>query len=110
MPLWQRLHGDQIRIEPVRNWHHKPCVYVGPGGSGTDRIYSLVPYGSTHEGDPIWNRTVPVLNQVLCKQCTPTIVDPIPNGSGHIRSRVLKHSLKSEIFRLLHHLISQHHN
>ena len=31
--------------------------------SGTDRIYCLVPNGSTYEGDPIWNRSVPVSNR-----------------------------------------------
>ena len=40
----------------------KPCIYTGNGGSGTDRIY-LVPNGSTYEGDPVWNCTVPVLNR-----------------------------------------------
>ena len=29
-------------------------------GSGTDRICYLVPNGSAYEGDPMWNRTVPV--------------------------------------------------
>ena len=27
---------------------------------GTDRICYLVPNGSIYEGDPMWNRTVPV--------------------------------------------------
>ena len=31
----------------------KPCVYSGPGESGTNRIRYLVPNGSTYEGDPI---------------------------------------------------------
>ena len=39
---------------------HKPCVYMGPGGSGTDQICYLVPNGSTYEGDPMWNHTIPV--------------------------------------------------
>ena len=43
--LWQRLH-----------WTGS----VWPGGSGTNRICYLVPNGSTYEGDPMWNRTVPV--------------------------------------------------
>ena len=54
-----------------------------------DRICYLVPDGSTYEGDPIWNRTVPVFVVVPCKQGEiRTTVDPIPNGSEHIRSRV----------------------
>ena len=43
-----------------------PCVYTGPGGSGTDRIGSDLLSGtkwSTYEGDPMWNRTVPVQNR-----------------------------------------------
>ena len=56
----QRLHG----IGSVWNRYEidtdKPCFYTGPGGSGTDRICYLVPNGSTYEGDPLWNRTVPV--------------------------------------------------
>ena len=35
-------------------------AYTGPGGSGTDRIFFLVPNRSTYEADPMWNRTVPV--------------------------------------------------
>ena len=61
----------------------KSCVYMGPGGSGMDRICYLVPNGSTYEGDPMWNRTVQVLNRSRVSR-----VDPIPNGSEHIRSRV----------------------
>ena len=57
--------------------------YTGPGGSGTDRICYLVPNGSTYEGDPMWNRTVPVQNRSNVNR-----VDPIPNGSEHIRSSV----------------------
>ena len=59
----QRLQGTVS----VWNWYEigadKPCVYTGPGGSGTDRICCLVQNGSTYEGDPIWNRTVPVANR-----------------------------------------------
>ena len=67
----------------------RPCVYMGPGGpggSGTDRICYLVPNGSTYEGDPIWNPTVPVSNQSRVNRVDPYLVDPIPNGSEHIRS------------------------
>ena len=58
--LRQRLHGTGS----ILNWYEigtdNPCVYTGPGGSGTDRICYLVPNGSIYEGDPMWNRTVPV--------------------------------------------------
>ena len=54
----------------------KPCVYTGSGGSGTDRICYLVPNGSTYEGDPIWNRTVPVSNRSRANR-----VDPYHSGS-----------------------------
>ena len=69
----ERLHGTG----PVWNRHEigtdKPCVYTGPGGSGTDRICFLVPNGPTYEGDPMWNRTVPVWNRSRVNR-----VDPIP--------------------------------
>ena len=55
----QHLHGTRS----VWNWYEigvdKPCVHMGPGGSGMDQICYLVPNGSTYEGDPIWNHTVP---------------------------------------------------
>ena len=54
----------------------KPCVYTGPGGSSTDRVCYLVPNGSTYEGDPIWDRTVPVENQSRVNR-----VDPYQDGS-----------------------------
>ena len=38
----------------------KPCVYTGLSGCRTGRICYLVPNGPTYEGDPMWNRTVPV--------------------------------------------------
>ena len=76
MTLRQRLHGTGS----VWNWHEistdKPCVYTGPGGSGTDRICYLVPNGSTYEGDLIWNRTVPVSNRSRVNR-----VDPYHSGS-----------------------------
>ena len=56
----QHLH----RTGSIWNRHEigtdKPCVYAGPGGSGTDRICYLVPNASTYEGDPMGNHTVPV--------------------------------------------------
>ena len=61
----------------------KPCVYTGPGGFGMVWICYLVPNGSTYEGYPIWNRTVPVSNRSSVNR-----VDPIQNGSEHIRSCV----------------------
>ena len=57
----------------------KPCVYTGPGGSGTDGIRYLVPNGSTYEGDPMWNHSISVQNRSGVNR-----VDPIPNGSEHI--------------------------
>ena len=54
----------------------KPCVYTEPGGSVTDRICYLIPNGSTREGDPVWNRTVPVSNSSRVNR-----VDPYQSGS-----------------------------
>ena len=54
----QRLHGTGSVWNPYEIGTDKPCVYTGPGGSGTDRICYLVPNGSTYEGNPIWNPTV----------------------------------------------------
>ena len=74
--LRHRLHWNGS----VWNWHEigtdKLCVYTGPGRSGTDRIRYLVPNGSTYEGDPIWNRTVPVSNWSCVNR-----VDPYHSGS-----------------------------
>ena len=58
--LRQRLHGTGSVWNRYEIGTDKPCVYTRPGGSGTDRICYLVPNGSTYEGDPMWNRTVPV--------------------------------------------------
>ena len=56
--LRQSLHGTVWNRYEIGK--DKPSAYTGPGGSGTDRICYLVPNGSTYEGDPMWNRTVPV--------------------------------------------------
>ena len=56
----QRLHGTESVWNRYEIGMDKPCVYTGPGGSGRDRIRYLVPIRSTYEGDPVWNRTVPV--------------------------------------------------
>ena len=53
-----------------------------------DQICYLAPNGFTYERDPIWNRTVPVLNRSRVNRVVGTILDPIPNGSEYIRSRV----------------------
>ena len=61
---------------------------MGPAGSdllsGTN--------GSTYEGHPIWNGTVPVSNRSRVNRVHPywirTMVKPIPNGFDHIRSRL----------------------
>ena len=55
----QRLHGTGSVWDRYEIGTDKPCVYTGPGGSGTDRICYLVPDESTYKGDPMWNRTVP---------------------------------------------------
>ena len=79
----QHLHGTGSVWNRYEIGTDKPCVYTGTGKSGTDRICYLVPNGSTYEGDPMWNRTVPVYNWSRVNR-----VDPIPNGFEHIRSRV----------------------
>ena len=56
----QRLHGTGSVWNRYEIGTDKPCVCTGPDGSGTDRICYLVPNGFTNEGDPVWNRTVPV--------------------------------------------------
>ena len=58
--LRQRLHGTGSVWNRYEIGTDKPCIYTGPGGSGTDRICYLVPNESTYESDPMWNRTVPV--------------------------------------------------
>ena len=82
--LRQRLHGTGSIWNRYEIGKDKPCVYTGPGGSGTDRICYLVPNGSTYKGDPIWNRTVPVVQGPVQTEWIRTTVDPIPNGSEHI--------------------------
>ena len=56
----QRFHGSGSFWNRYEIGTDEVCVYTGPGGSGTDRICYLVPNESTYEGDPMWNRTVPV--------------------------------------------------
>ena len=58
--LRKRLHGTGSVWNRYEIGTDKPCVYTGPGGSGTGRICYLVANGSTYEFDPIWHRTVPV--------------------------------------------------
>ena len=65
-----------MRPDPFGTGTDKPCVHTGPGGSDTDRICSLVPNWSTYEGDPMWNRTVPVYNRSHANR-----VDPYQSGS-----------------------------
>ena len=62
-----RLHGTGSVWNRYEIGTDKPCVYTEPGGSGTDRICYLVPNRSTDEGDPMWNRTVPVWNRSRVK-------------------------------------------
>ena len=68
-----RLHG--IIWNGYEMGKNMPCVYTGPGGSGTDQICYLVPNVSTYEGDPIGKRTVPVWNR-----CRVNRVDPYHSG------------------------------
>ena len=56
--LRQRLHGTGSVWNRYKIGTEKPCVYTGPGGSGTDRICYLLPNGSTYEGDPMCNHAV----------------------------------------------------
>ena len=73
--LRQRLHGTGSDWNRYEIGTDKPCVYTGPGGSGTDRICYLVPNGSDYEGDPIWNHTVSVSNRSRVNR-----VDPYSHG------------------------------
>ena len=69
--LRQRLHGTGSVWNRYEIGTGKPCVYTGPGGSGTDRICYLVPNGSTYESDPVGNRTVPVSNRSRVNRMDP---------------------------------------
>ena len=71
----QGLHGTGCVWNRYEIGTDKPCVYTGPGGSGTKQILHLVPNGSTKD-DLIWNRTVPVSNRSRVNR-----VDPYHNGS-----------------------------
>ena len=72
----QRLHGTGTVWNLCEIGMDKPCVYTKPGGSGTDRICYLIRNGSSYEGDPIRNCTVPVLNRFRVNR-----VDPYHSGS-----------------------------
>ena len=74
--LRQRLHGTGSVPNRYEFGTDKPCVYTGLGGSGADEICCLVPNGSTHEGDPIKNRTVPISSRSRVNR-----VDPYNSGS-----------------------------
>ena len=84
----QRLHGTRSVWSRYEIGTNKPCVYTVPGGSDRDRICYLVPNGSIYEGDPIWNRTVPVLNRSRVNRVAPYHRGPIPIGLEFIRSPV----------------------
>ena len=75
--LRQRLHGTGSVWNRYGMGTDKPCICTGPGGSGNNRICHLVPHGSTYEGDPTWNRTVPVSNRPRANR-----LDPYPSGSN----------------------------
>ena len=74
--LRQRLHETGSVWKRYEIGRDKPCVHMGPGGSGTDQICYLIPNGSTYESDSIWNRTVPVSNRPSVNR-----VDPYHSGS-----------------------------
>ena len=76
MTLRQRLHGTGSVWNRFQIGTDKSSVYTGSGGSSTDKICYLVLNGSTYEGDPIWNRTVPVSNRSRVNT-----VDPYHSGS-----------------------------
>ena len=59
----QRFHETGSAWNRYEIGTDTPCVCTGPGRSGTDWICCLVANGSTYEGDPIWNRSVPVSNR-----------------------------------------------
>ena len=59
--LRQHLHGlDPFGTSMKLIWVSFMLEHMGPSGSGMDQICSLVPNGSTYEGDPIRNHTVQV--------------------------------------------------
>ena len=78
--LRNRLHWAESVWNRYEIGTDKPCVYMRPGGSGTNRICYLVPNGSTCESDPIWNCTVPVSNRSRVNR-----VDPYHGGSDPIK-------------------------
>ena len=69
--LRQHLHGTGSVWNRYEISTDRPCVYTGPAGSDTDRICYLVPKRSTYEGDPIWNRTFPVLKRSRVNRVDP---------------------------------------
>ena len=77
---WRKLclHGTASVWNRYEIGTDKPCVYTGPGGSGTDRICYLVPSVPTYEGDPIWNCIIPASNWSHINR-----VDPHHSGSDH---------------------------
>ena len=56
----QHLHWNRSVWNRYEIGMGKSCVHMGPILSGMDQICYLVPSGSTYEGHPIWNHTVPV--------------------------------------------------
>ena len=75
--LRQRLHGTGSVWTRYEIGTDKLCVYTGRGGSGI--VWICIPNGSTYEGDPIWNCTVPVSNRSRVNR-----VDPFHSGSDPI--------------------------
>ena len=101
----QRLHGTGSVWNQYEIGKDKPCVYTGPGGSGMDRVCYLVPNGSTYEGDPIWNRTVPASNRSHVNR-----IDPYHSGSDPKRIWIYpipckrSFKLRLEAEKILHNL------
>ena len=60
MTFRERLHGTGSVWNRYEIGTDKYCVYTGPRRSGTDRIFYLLPNGSTYEGNSIWSHIVPV--------------------------------------------------
>ena len=73
--FWMRssqcLHWTESVCNRWETGADRPHVYTEPGGSGTDQKCYLVPYGSTCEGYPTWNRTVPVSSRSRVNRIVP---------------------------------------
>ena len=98
--LRQRLHETGSVWNRYEIGTDKPCVYTGTDGSGTDWICCVVPNGSTYEGDPVWNRTIPVSNRSRVNR-----VDPYHSGSDPKRIWTYPISCKRSLKLVVHILL-----